>query len=188
MKMKTCKTCQETKPDGEFYRNRRVCRICYVGACKEYQEDNSERFRQYQSDYYVKNKGQRNKTTKEWYEKNRDHARQYSSGYNQKNKERLKPIRKAWEVANKDKRAAVTHRYRAKKLRATPPWLTEEHNKQIEEFFWLAQDLRSVSGEDYHVDHIVPLQGKNVCGLHVPWNLQILPGDLNVKKSNTFKG
>lgn len=75
---------------------------------------------------------------------------------------------------------------RASKLKATPPWLSEEHKKQIDGVYWLAQDLRSVTGEAYHVDHITPLKGKNVCGLHVPWNLQVLPADINLSKSNKF--
>jgi hypothetical protein len=76
--------------------------------------------------------------------------------------------------------------YKTRKKFALPSWLTKEQHKQIENFYWLAEDLKRTSGEVYHVDHIVPLQGKNVCGLHVPWNLQILPADLNLRKSNKY--
>ena len=64
--------------------------------------------------------------------------------------------------------------------------LSEEHKTQIKDFYWLARDLRAVTGEEYHVDHIVPLNGKNICGLHVPWNLQVLPADINLSKGNRY--
>ena len=72
---------------------------------------------------------------------------------------------------------------RARKINATLK-LSSEQLQQIQDFYWLAKDLASVTGETYHVDHIVPLQGKNVCGLHVPWNLQVLPADINLSKGN----
>lgn len=52
------------------------------------------------------------------------------------------------------------------------------------DFFYLqAQTLREVLGENYHVDHIVPLKGKTVCGLHCETNLQILPAAENIRKN-----
>ena len=104
--------------------------------------------------------------------------------------DRLRPQRNAYSRAyGKANRAyfnAKNKEYVGKKINATPPWLTEDHSKEMQGFYWLAQDLGRVTGEPYHVDHIVPLQGKNVCGLHVPWNLQILPAYLNLRKSNSF--
>jgi hypothetical protein len=71
----------------------------------------------------------------------------------------------------------MTAKRRAQKLKATPPWLTVAQLLEIEEFY-----RNRPAG--FHVDHIVPLQGENVRGLHVPWNLQYLPALENIKKSN----
>jgi hypothetical protein len=69
---------------------------------------------------------------------------------------------------------------------ATPSWLSEVQKDEINQMHWLARDLEITSGGTYQVDHIVPLRGKNVCGLHIPWNLQILPSDINLSKGNRF--
>ena len=71
--------------------------------------------------------------------------------------------------------------------RATPPWISSKQKSQIESLYSHAKDCRVVTGETYHVDHIVPLKGRNVCGLHVPWNLQILPAEVNVRKNNRYE-
>jgi 5-methylcytosine-specific restriction endonuclease McrA len=70
------------------------------------------------------------------------------------------------------------------KINATPAWLTKEDHVQIQELYEIAQAFKLYTGQQYHVDHIVPLQGKNVCGLHVPWNLQVLEASENIRKSN----
>ena len=67
---------------------------------------------------------------------------------------------------------------------ATPKWLNPEQKQQIVDIYEHMRDCRAVTGEDYHVDHIVPLGGENICGLHVPWNLQVLPAYVNISKSN----
>lgn len=83
------------------------------------------------------------------------------------------------------KRNRVMRDRRSKK--ATPKWLTPEQRKQIVDIYEHMRDCRVVTGEDYHVDHIVPLRGENVCGLHVPWNLQVLPASVNMAKSNQIE-
>lgn len=105
-------------------------------------------------------------------EKNKESCRKYY----QKNKE-------VW-YRNRPLRAHHQAKRRAVKLNATPSWLSDRQKEEIQNLYWLAQDLRIVTGEDYHVDHIIPIQGKTVCGLHVPWNLQILPADVNFAKGN----
>ena len=67
---------------------------------------------------------------------------------------------------------------------ARPKWLTKEQAKEINDKYIHMRDCRAVTGEEYHVDHIVPLKGENICGLHVPWNLQVLPAYINERKSN----
>lgn len=64
-------------------------------------------------------------------------------------------------------------------VKACPSWLSEEQKRQIENIYRNRPD-------GYHVDHIIPLQNKNVCGLHVPWNMQCLKSKENMSKSNRF--
>lgn len=99
---------------------------------------------------------------------------------------REQAVRRAtlWQKENTLKRRRNSTRSRAGLRGATPPWLTEEQRREIADFYWLAQDCSIVSGGKYHVDHIVPIAGENVCGLHVPWNLQVLPGHINRSKGN----
>jgi 5-methylcytosine-specific restriction endonuclease McrA len=72
----------------------------------------------------------------------------------------------------------------ASKLQRTPEWLSPEQLKQIKMFYQEAAELTRLLGEWYEVDHIVPLQGTTVSGLHVPWNLQILTAKENGIKGN----
>ena len=80
---------------------------------------------------------------------------------------------------------AKTSEYRVKKIQATMAWA---NMKLIEEFYAEARRLEEVTGIKFHVDHVVPLKGKNVSGLHVESNLQIIPAHVNLRKSNTYTG
>ena len=73
----------------------------------------------------------------------------------------------------------VSHRYWAKIWQATPPWLNASQIERMREIY-------NGTPLDYHVDHIVPLKGDLVCGLHVPWNLQYMPAKSNMSKGNRY--
>lgn len=111
----------------------------------------------------------------------------YYANWRDNNKDRIKVFNKNYRLLNSDKRNSLESKRRAAKLKATPVWLTKQHFAEIDFIYAHAKDCRLVTGEPYHVDHIVPLQGRNVCGLHVPWNLQVLPADVNVRKNNRYE-
>lgn len=87
-------------------------------------------------------------------------------------------------------RARYNELNRARELSKTkqmPSWLTDADRRQIKELYFLAREKTKFSGVEHHVDHIVPLQGQNVSGLHVPWNLQILTAQENLSKHNKME-
>lgn len=116
-------------------------------------------------------------TVDEWVRANRERSNEIKRKYVKNNPERVKASKRKWAEANKKKILAKTIRYRADKMQARPKWLTKEQLKQI-------VDIYVNCPEGYEVDHIIPLRGKLVRGLHVPWNLQYLPISVNRRKSN----
>lgn len=88
---------------------------------------------------------------------------------------------KKWAKNNRAKVDVVLQRRRAQKVKAFPSW-ADEH--RILEIYSRAKRISACLGISFHVDHIVPLVSKKVCGLHVPDNLQILPAMINFRKSN----
>lgn len=72
--------------------------------------------------------------------------------------------------------------HRAQTVRATPKWLNAAQLREIKVLYAEARRLTRETGELHVVDHIVPKIGKTVCGLHVPWNLQVLHWRENVLK------
>ena len=175
---KTCSKCLKSKLLKDFCQNKSAkygvsssCRVCQSAYNKEYRKKNREALLKADRDRYANNT---------------ESIKAKSAKYKADNKDYYDAYNKTYYKFNKHKFLAANSKRRKVILKATPDWLTKEQKVQIEDVYWLAQDLKAVSGESYHVDHIIPLQGKNICGLHVPWNLQILPADLNLKKGNRY--
>jgi len=150
----------------------------------------------------ARDKENQKRLAKEWYERNKELAKERASKWQKENIERKREIRakwrnnnlkqhnsynKEWWSENKDKRAAYQGKRKAAQLQRTPNWLTESELRMIEAKYSLAAMLTRETGMPYHVDHIIPLQGKKVSGLHVFSNLRVIPGTDNVKKSNSYQ-
>lgn len=135
--------------------------------------------------YREKNKERRNAHHREWYYKNHDHALAYSREYNSSVDvfKKRKQARESYRRYKPRFIANVAHR-RAAKLLCTPKWITEYCRHEIRELYKKRDALVKLTGISFHVDHIIPLQGVNVSGLHVPWNLQIIPACENLSKGN----
>ena len=106
--------------------------------------------------------------------------------YNEVNKVAVNQKSRDWRKTNPDRHNYLTTKYKEHVKKATPSWLTNGQLEEIAYKYFMAKEARIMTGEEYHVDHIVPLRGKNISGLHVPWNLQVLPSDMNLSKSNKW--
>lgn len=100
---------------------------------------------------------------------------------------RRKKLTSDYQKRNKHRRNANLAKYRSAKINATPVWLSGPQLAQIQRTYKLREIITDATGEEYHVDHIIPLRGENVCGLHVPWNLQVIPAVDNLSKNNRYE-
>ena len=134
--------------------------------------------------WYQKNKERRLAKCKEWHANNKERHNKHCREKQQEQKDVMYPLQRRWKQENKDRRAATDAKRRAAKLQRTPQW---SDMSAIAEFYVEAKRLEELTGIQFHVDHIVPLQGELVSGLHVPANLQLLPAHENLSKSNSFE-
>lgn len=118
---------------------------------------------------------------KRYYERNKEAviARAQTRPTEAKNR-----YKKKYKDENPDLYRILANTRRRRYRHATPAWLTQEQRNDIKQLYIEARKLTKLTGVKYEVDHIVPLINDDVCGLHVPWNLQVLSKDENLKKSN----
>lgn len=110
------------------------------------------------------------------------------SVWSEKNRHKDNSYKAKWNKDNKDKKLVLTRKRQIGKINRTPRWLTDFDKLKIKCIYSIAAMLTRENKEPWHVDHIIPLQGKHVSGLHVPSNLQFIRGKENSKKFNKFEG
>lgn len=194
--MKRCNKCNTEKEPTEFHKHSSsadgkgyMCKICHNASHREWRKANPGKARESGKRRYLLNPDKQKELSRKHYRLNSTLHNEQRKNRVKQNPEKYKRIHgKAnakWKKENPGKWNAIAAKYRASKYKATPKWLTDSHWEEIEELYMLAQELAWLNnGEVFAVDHIVPLQGKNVSGLHVPWNLQLLPKVLNSSKGN----
>ena len=160
---------------------------------KEYYLKNQDKFKAYRQE----NKEKRNEYNREYRQKHkkdeeyRNKERARILAWYHENFERIKEKKYARDKLWREKNKGIINfhtskRYTARKQRL-PIWLTEENKQQIKLMYMLATILTKSTGYEWQVDHIIPLQGKNVSGLHVPENLQVIERSMNSKKRNKYE-
>ena len=92
--------------------------------------------------------------------------------------------REKYKKQNPDLYKALNSVRKRRHKNATPPWITQEQKESIKRIYLHAMHLTKITGERYVVDHIIPLINPTICGLHVPWNLRVIPQQENLLKSN----
>jgi hypothetical protein len=146
----------------------------------------AENAKRLKREWYLKNRELTKARATAWVEANPEKRSEILAKNRKANAESRSAYNRAWFAANSEKRAAYEAKRRATILQRTPRWLTEDDFWLIEQAYDLAKLRTSVFGFEWHVDHVVPLQGKKVSGLHVPINLSVIPGAENCRKNAKF--
>lgn len=111
---------------------------------------------------------------------------QSSLDWARRNPERVAEYQLRANRKNPGRRNKLTANYRSAKANRAPSWLSDDDKWMIGEAYELAALRTRITKVSWHVDHIVPLRGEAVSGLHVPWNLQVILGRENVQKGNKY--
>lgn len=184
---KQCTNCGNLKPISEYYsptKNGR-CITCVKLKAAEYYASNKEKVLA------------RMKTPKV---REAERARDRKRYQTPKRKAQKYDSSNKWRLSNPQKRKEICARYnakpqakiaaaerRAKRVaregKAMPSWA----DKHVIHFFYTTMKYLRKEGINVHVDHVIPLFGKYVCGLHTHTNLQLLMADMNIRKSNKFE-
>lgn len=115
----------------------------------------------------------------------RQHYRDLSRNWSQKNPDRRREHRRKWqrEVRSSAQRRCDKARYRAAKKNRVPVWVDHSAIRQVYEE---RERIEQETGIKHHVDHVLPLKGKHVSGLHVAQNLRVEPALYNKRKGNRY--
>jgi hypothetical protein len=164
--------CQECKTDITLtYVSNHGCRcnLCLKNYRKAYREANLLRIAE---------------SKKQWKLKNKEHVAEKDRAYAQLNPEKRTIARKKWIEINPGKNNAAKKLNSVARKKRVPMWLTDDDKWMLDQAYELAALRTKMLGFAWHVDHVIPLNGKKVSGLHTPYNVQVIPWLENLRKGN----
>ena len=208
METKVCTKCKEIKPLNLFRVDSRLksgrgsqCQKCTAVKALENRNRNIEKARADFRNWRKQNSVKDTKRKLKWAKENKERTLEIGRNYYHRNKEARLAKQKEAREKNPEYHRQKTNEWRknnmgyilaanalrhANKLQRTPKWLSKEDKAKIKAIYDAARNLTVTTGQQYHVDHIIPLQGKLVSGLHVPNNLQILHWKENLSKRHKY--
>lgn len=174
------------------------CTECLAGRRREYMREwakkNPEVKKERAADWYDKNRERVIERVRGNYYADLDRSRARGRDYAAENRGAARARAKQWKLDNPErarindlnrdpvKLHSAKAKYRATRRMACPPWVDEAHMTRIHGIYKLRREITEQTGVPHEVDHIVPLQGKTVCGLHVWWNLRVIPKEENNRR------
>lgn len=168
---------------AEYYKENRDA---YAGRNANWRAANPEKNRALARKWRRNNREKNLRLRAQWRDENREELNAKAAERRRLNPEAHKEARaRYYKTAKGRAKDRADRKLRdARKLQAKPAWLTKEHLQQIKDICEQAVLVERLTGVKHHVDHIEPLRGKDRCGLHVPWNLQVLTAEENNSKGN----
>ena len=177
--MKTCACCKVEKPYTEFCKNKirkdgyhYYCKKCHSKSNKRWRDDNIEQARETSAVYRAANRQKCHAASKAWEKSNPEKVKAWRIKYNAEN---------AGYLQDKDVR------YKLGKKNRTPAWMTKSDLLHIKCKYQVAAMYNRERICRWDVDHIIPLRGKTVSGLHVPSNIRVIPSLFNKQKANKYQ-
>ncbi len=177
---RSCLECRRIKAIEKY----RYDPEAYLEKQRKWQRANKDKVSVASKRWKTENSERNSETTKQRRVADAERIADVRRAYYENNKDSNREHGRKWCSENPERVAYHSGLRRALERSAAPAWLSDADLDEIQRIYAERNRMTKLTGVQHHVDHIVPLKGKNVCGLHVPWNLQVLSASENIRKKN----